>query len=219
MSPRVVPTRIARERIEGTTATRIVLCALLMLVLARPSFADAQLCGDADGSGGVTVTDGVGVLRHVAGLTSGCASAPTRCDLDGNGTVSVTDGVNVLRHVAGLSAPLACPGDTPGVARFAGRYQGTFSGDDEGDFDVDVDCGGDIEGSGYSSFFDEDFDIQGTVMQDGDATFVAGGGTSSQSTFRGRIGEDARVSGTWRNDFEGSNGSFRGSRTSQRNCP
>lgn len=65
------------------------------------------LCGDADLSGAVTVTDGVQVLRAAASLSSACT--PARCDVDGSGTVSVTDGVNVLRAAAGLSSVSDCP--------------------------------------------------------------------------------------------------------------
>ncbi len=65
------------------------------------------LCGDADLSGTVTVTDGVQVLRAAAGLSSPCT--PGRCDVDGSGTISVTDGVNVLRDAAGLSSATSCP--------------------------------------------------------------------------------------------------------------
>lgn len=73
-----------------------------------PARACARTCGDADGDGTITVTDGVNVLRAAAGLTSSCAEAAV-CDVDGNGVMSVTDGVNVLRAAAGLSANLACP--------------------------------------------------------------------------------------------------------------
>lgn len=65
------------------------------------------LCGDADLSGAVTVTDGVQVLRAAAGLSSSCTLQ--RCDVDGSGSITVTDGVNVLRNAAGLSAISACP--------------------------------------------------------------------------------------------------------------
>lgn len=65
------------------------------------------LCGDADLSGSVTVTDGVQTLRAAADLSSSCT--PARCDVDGSGTVSVTDGVNVLRAAAGLSFTANCP--------------------------------------------------------------------------------------------------------------
>ena len=70
--------------------------------------ASAQICGDADNSGAVTVTDGVQTLRAAAGLSTSCTSA--RCDIDGSGTVSVTDGVNVLRKAAGIAITESCPG-------------------------------------------------------------------------------------------------------------
>jgi hypothetical protein len=69
----------------------------------------AAICGDADGSGAVTVTDGVQTLRAAAALPSLCV--PSRCDVDDSGTVSVTDGVNVLRAAAGLPFTAACPTD------------------------------------------------------------------------------------------------------------
>jgi hypothetical protein len=71
--------------------------------------AGASICGDADGSGTVTVTDGVQTLRAAAALPSFCF--PSRCDVDGSGTVSVTDGVNVLRAAASLPFSAACPAD------------------------------------------------------------------------------------------------------------
>ena len=64
-------------------------------------------CGDADTSGGVSVSDGVNVLRAAAGLSTTCTGLPL-CDVDGNGTVTVTDGVNVLRTAAGLATDLRC---------------------------------------------------------------------------------------------------------------
>ena len=66
-----------------------------------------EVCGDADGNGEITVSDGVQVLRAAAELSSSCTVA--RCDVDGNGTISVSDGVNVLRAAAGLSFTPACP--------------------------------------------------------------------------------------------------------------
>jgi predicted lipoprotein len=82
---------------------------LLLAALAASTFATsaaAQVCGDADGSGSITVTDGVRVLRSAAGLGD-CDL--TLCDADGSGSVSVTDGVNVLRAAAGLGDPTGCP--------------------------------------------------------------------------------------------------------------
>lgn len=71
--------------------------------------ARAEVCGDADGSGTVSITDGVRALRAAAGLADGGCTTPV-CDVDGSGSVSVTDGVRVLRAAAGLDAALVCPG-------------------------------------------------------------------------------------------------------------
>lgn len=64
-------------------------------------------CGDADGNGTITVSDGVNVLRGAAGLPNSCTSLAV-CDVDANGVMSVTDGVNVLRAAAGLPVDLSC---------------------------------------------------------------------------------------------------------------
>src|SRR5690349_20005332 len=85
----------------------VVACAALASVGATSAF--AQVCGDTDGNGSVTVTDGVQVLRSAAGLSSSCTDHASSCDVDGSGTVTVTDGVNVLRKAAGLSITEACP--------------------------------------------------------------------------------------------------------------
>jgi glucose/arabinose dehydrogenase len=84
-----------------------VVVSVVMLAMGVASAA-AQLCGDADLSGTITVTDGVRVLQAAAGLDGRCTS-PAACDLDGNGNITVTDGVNVLRLAAGLEAFMACP--------------------------------------------------------------------------------------------------------------
>ncbi len=69
--------------------------------------AQGQLCGDADGNGAVTLSDGVQVLRRAAGLSSPCGEST--CDMDGNGDVTLSDGVNVLRDAAGLPVTRDCP--------------------------------------------------------------------------------------------------------------
>lgn len=75
----------------------------------RTTTAGGDVCGDADANGSATVTDGVLVLRAVAGLGSPCTTA--RCDVDGDGRIGVTDGVQVLRFAAGLPASLLCASD------------------------------------------------------------------------------------------------------------
>ncbi len=74
--------------------------AVAAVLLVTHGSASAQICGDADNSGSVTVTDGVQALRAAAALTSTCAAST--CDVDGSGTITVTDGVNVLRKAAGV---------------------------------------------------------------------------------------------------------------------
>jgi hypothetical protein len=86
--------------------------AVLAAVCLTTGTAAAQVCGDADASGAVTVTDGVQVLRQAAGLSSACTVSA--CDVDGNGSVTVTDGVNVLRKAAGLAITENCPGGVGG---------------------------------------------------------------------------------------------------------
>jgi hypothetical protein len=82
-----------------------VIAAVLLVTSGQAS---AQICGDADLSGSVTVTDGVQTLRAAAGLTSTCTD--NACDIDGSGSITVTDGVNVLRKAAGIAIAEACPG-------------------------------------------------------------------------------------------------------------
>lgn len=118
---------------RGTTGVLLVVTVGLWTALGTvlgAGSAWAQLCGDADGNGNVSVTDGVQALRAAAGLPSSCAAG--RCDVDGNGSISVTDGVNVLRKVAGLAITEACPsgstnesvrafvGEMTKIARIAG---------------------------------------------------------------------------------------------------
>ncbi len=93
-------------RVVRRTAVMLMVAGLYSL--AGVTGAAAQVCGDADGSGAVTVTDGVATLRSAAGLSSGCTNAT--CDVDGSGSVTVSDGVNVLRKAAGVAITENCPG-------------------------------------------------------------------------------------------------------------
>jgi hypothetical protein len=65
------------------------------------------LCGDPNGSGDVTVTDGVIVLSAAAGLETDCTLAI--CDVNNSGATSVTDGIVLLRIAAGLGDTVDCP--------------------------------------------------------------------------------------------------------------
>lgn len=72
-----------------------------------PAMARAETCGDANGNGTITVTDGVQVLRAAAALSSDCTNE--RCDVNASGAVTVTDGVAVLQAAAALPITLTCP--------------------------------------------------------------------------------------------------------------
>lgn len=96
--------------------TRLTLLAFLVAICGGDS-ASAAMCGDADGSGTITVTDGVAALKTAVALDD-CSL--DLCDVDGSGAVTVTDGVNILRAAAGLPTVLAC-------ARWIDNLDGTVT--------------------------------------------------------------------------------------------
>jgi hypothetical protein len=104
---------------DGRTVAIVLVTILAML--GGPAGVAAETCGDADGSGTVSVTDGVQTLRAAAGLGSRCPA--NRCDVDGSGGVTVSDGVNVLRKAAGVAIAEACPAvsTTESVKAFLGE--------------------------------------------------------------------------------------------------
>lgn len=102
----------------------IGLGAVLVLVLGAARV-HAQVCGDADGSGTVTVTDGVQTLRGAALLPSICTAAA--CDVDGSGTITVTDGVNVLRKAANLPSADQCSGTAGQIEGLVGQVTATLN--------------------------------------------------------------------------------------------
>ena len=82
----------------------------MLLLLVLGGRAGAATCGDADGDGAVTTTDGVLVLRLAAGLDPACRTA--ECDVDGDGRVTVTDAVVILRRAVGLDLGDGCGSGT-----------------------------------------------------------------------------------------------------------
>lgn len=85
--------------------TTIIAAALAASVCIGSRPALAAVCGDANGNGTVTVTDGVQMLRSAVGL-SGCELKI--CDLTLDGRMTVTDGVLALRKAANLPADASC---------------------------------------------------------------------------------------------------------------
>lgn len=106
------------------SGTRKLLAALLVAAfvagVAPPAGA---VCGDANGDGDVTVTDGVQALRAAADLSSVCDD---RCDVDGSGAITVSDGVNILRAAADLSSVRSCTDAADRVASVIGHTLGVF---------------------------------------------------------------------------------------------
>lgn len=177
--------------------------ALTLAVVAPP---DARaLCGDPNGDGVVSVTSGVQILRHAAGLTSRCT--PAICDVDLNGAIGVTDGVQTLRAAAGIaSIALSCAEEQipvqigrfgvvtkiPAIAaaRAAGTAE-TVACPDGGftevtpDFLEDFDCnrGGRIT-NGRISFVEQGGDVLDLVFSDYTARDVA---TGQQAAFTGSL--------------------------------
>lgn len=86
-----------------TTVSGLAMGLLVIGLVATPAL--AQICGDADANGQVTVSDGVQALRAAADLSTICDAA---CDVDGNGSITVSDGVNILRKAGELPINEAC---------------------------------------------------------------------------------------------------------------
>jgi hypothetical protein len=141
----------------------------------------AEICGDADGSGAVTVTDGVQTLRAAAGLATSCVAG--RCDVDGSGAITVSDGVNVLRKAAGVVVDERCPvastsesvkvilGEMTKIARVSVPAAALARGDATTGPAVTTDCDeGFIEIEGNTSVFHEC--RFGTLVIDGRLTSV-----------------------------------------------
>lgn len=112
------PTVLFRKAIA--TAVTIV-----VLVLSAGS-ARAQICGDADGSKGITVTDGIMLLRDAAGLSGPCTSNGDPCDVDGDGSVTISDGIQALRVAAGLlpASDLTCGAEITRFIKKIGQTRG-----------------------------------------------------------------------------------------------
>ena len=81
----------------------------------------STICGDADGNGTTSLSDGVQLLRAAAGLSTVCTLA--RCDVDGSGSIGVSDAVQVLRAAAGLPFRGTCA-SRAGVAPMEARAPG-----------------------------------------------------------------------------------------------
>jgi hypothetical protein len=115
--------RSARRTLVNRSDERFLALVFVLVVavgLLMSESASAEICGDADGNGSVTITDGVQVLRAAAGLAVSCPAS--RCDVDGSSSVTLTDGVAALRIAAGLQTAERCDVASP---RFVDNGDGT----------------------------------------------------------------------------------------------
>jgi hypothetical protein len=72
-------------------------------------FVSEGMCGDVTGSGSLTASDALHVLRFCTGLVNNCR--PAVCDVDSDGAVSATDALHVLAEAVGLASNIHCTGE------------------------------------------------------------------------------------------------------------
>lgn len=70
--------------------------------------ATSCLCGDADGSGSITISDAVFLISYIFG--GGAAPNPTcNGDADGSGAITISDAVYLISYIFGGGAAPHCP--------------------------------------------------------------------------------------------------------------
>jgi hypothetical protein len=99
------------RRLPAGYAWAWILCALIPVVLVRPTFAQ-QCCGDCDGNGTVTVEE---LVTAVGNALDGCPTDGPCCgDCDGLGSVEVNELVgSVGNALEGCPGPPGTPTKTP----------------------------------------------------------------------------------------------------------
>lgn len=81
----------------------LLLCACMAVTCIVYSAADAQLSGDANGDGSISVADASLTLRYIVGLDYRITTrGKIQADIDINGAVDAGDAAAILRHVARL---------------------------------------------------------------------------------------------------------------------
>jgi hypothetical protein len=101
------------------------LLPLAALLLCSP--VGAQLCGDCDGNGFVTILDALQAARHDTGLATIASPELEQCNVSGTpggpplGVVSVLDGLTIAQYAVGLHPQLLCLPEGP-VIEYRGRY-------------------------------------------------------------------------------------------------
>ncbi len=98
---------------------------------------------------------------------------------------------------AATPARSANPAAAPGLV---GMYSVKFSGDDEGTVNVMINKNGSVTGMGKSTKYHFNFNVSGTVSQDGEM-HLAGSGKAGSAKFMGNIDlQTGAVVGMWQSD-------------------
>jgi len=87
--------------------------SILLLALLIPGSATAQICGDCDSSGAVTVLDALRAARMGASLQPWSLPADAACDVDSDGDVDILDALRIAQFAVGTPVSLMCSGLPP----------------------------------------------------------------------------------------------------------
>jgi len=78
-----------------------VFCLFLFLILLCASSAAAQITGDVDNNGVITIVDALITAQYAIGV--GPASFdPSGADVDNNGTINIVDALLIAQYATGL---------------------------------------------------------------------------------------------------------------------
>ncbi|UGS22930.1 hypothetical protein [Flavobacterium channae] len=95
-------------------------------------------------------------------------------------------------------------------SNFVGNWSGTFNGDDTGTWDVNVSSNGTVSGTAYSITFSDNYQIQGSVNNNGELTATIG--TSDVGgEFIGQLNGN-NANGIWNNSEAEMNGNWIGTK-------
>lgn len=97
------------------------------------------------------------------------------------------------------------------TSEFQGNWNGTYTGDqDNGTWIMTIDNTGSITGTSTSNVFNQTFDVNGNVEDNGNLS-VTVGNASSGATFEGTM-DESTASGTWNNTSVNMNGIWEGAK-------
>ena len=110
---------------------------------------------------------------------------------------------------------IACSGgDDDNISKnnseLQGTWSGTFSGDDNGTWSASFNANGVISGTGYSTTFDSNYTMTGTITSNGKVT-IGWGDVSTGAVFTGQTNSNS-IAGTWINQGAELDGTWSGNK-------